>query len=133
MMVLTRQTICKGRSSYLAPVAQSTKALAELQLIVTVFSPQVPLPIRLLQVLALQKLPVKGGGGAFKNPEDEEFTDLQNEEYEMMIAKMDLESSIHDMQLKLEKDKMEEEKNNNSFLLQFLSESERKIKQAKKD
>lgn len=50
-----------------------------------------------------------------------------------MIARMDLESQMHDMKIKMDKDKMEEDRDNNNFLQQFMNESERKIKKAKKD
>jgi hypothetical protein len=76
---------------------------------------------------------VKGGGGALKEKdemEDMEFGDLQNEEYEFLMAKMDMEQAMHSIKLKNEKleSKEESEKKDGEFFLKFMRESEQKIK-----
>ena len=81
---------------------------------------------------------VKGGGGALKEKddmEDMEFGDLQNEEYEFLMAKMDMEQAIHTIKLKNEKSEAKEEgeKKDGEFFMKFMREAETKIKQNEKD
>jgi len=76
---------------------------------------------------------VKGGGGALKEKddmEDMEFGDLQNEEYEFLMAKMDMEQAIHTIKLKNEKieTKEDNDKKDGEFFMKFMREAENKIK-----
>lgn len=66
------------------------------------------------------KPPIKGGGGAFKTQGEEELEDLENEEYNYLLSKMEMEEKLAEMMRKQKKADAKANRPAKSFLLDYL-------------